>query len=187
MPPRAGSGVAGNCALNNALNFVSFQTVWFAAVIGAAQGHSWLGPIVFGLWALVHFRLSTCRRQDLALLVIAVVAGTLIDSVYQFAGLVEYRGWSLMTALAPLWITVLWANFALALNHSLRWLKGRIIGSVLLGAIGGPISYWAGERLGALEIAQPDWLGLVIIGVVWALITPLLTNSIRHVCFPAIR
>jgi hypothetical protein len=49
----------------------------------------------------------------------------------------------------------LWIVFATTLGHSLRWLMNRPVAAAVAGAIGGPLAYLAGGRLGALEIATP--------------------------------
>ncbi|MEK9778156.1 MAG: DUF2878 domain-containing protein, partial [Methylophilaceae bacterium] len=74
--------------------------------------------------------------------------------------------------LTPLWIVVMWLLFAMTLNHSLSWLKRRYVLSFVFGALGGPLAYVAGEKLGAVEITSD--LSLVILAISWAMITPLL-------------
>ena len=78
-----------------------------------------------------------------------------------------------MPHIAPPWILALWALFASTLNVSLRWLRGRIVVAVVLGAVAGPLSYWAGVRMGAVEFTQPV-VALVALAVGWAVFTPLL-------------
>ena len=58
--------------------------------------------------------------------------------------------------LAPAWILALWALFATTLTCSSRWLKNSLLGPRCFGALGGPLSYWAGMRLGALQFAAPS-------------------------------
>jgi hypothetical protein len=35
------------------------------------------------------------------------------------------------------------------------------------------MSYYAAMRLGALHINQPEWVGLVVVGLMWAVAMPL--------------
>ena len=74
----------------------------------------------------------------------------------------------------PIWIVILWILFAITLNHSLAWLKGRTSLAMLFGLMGGPLVYLAGEKLLAVTIASPNTLIVLAIG--WALITPLLIS-----------
>lgn len=77
---------------------------------------------------------------------------------------------------------VLWLNFAMTLGASLSWLRGRYSAAALLGAAGGPVSYYAGARLGAITVAPG---GLWAIALEWLLATPLLvliSDSWRSAC-----
>ena len=166
--------------MKNLFNFIAFQTVWFAAVLGAAHQLDWAGPLAFAAFTLAHFSFNNShRREDIILLIIAVSVGTLLDSAYKLSQLLVYQGWTVAAYLAPLWISVLWGNIALTLNHSLSWLRGKILLAILFGAIGAPLSYLAGAHLGALEILPPTWFGLTVIGIAWAVMTPVLTNLLR--------
>ena len=66
----------------------------------------------------------------------------------------------------------LWVNFATLINVSLNWLHGKYLLAAILGAVGGPLAYWAGDRLGAIEIAQPLVVPLLAIGLAWGMVTP---------------
>ncbi len=64
----------------------------------------------------------------------------------------------------------LWAAFATTLNHSLRWVMHRPLVATLLGAIGGPLAYLAGAKLGALHLPSLQ-TALPLIGVAWGIAT----------------
>ena len=68
--------------------------------------------------------------------------------------------------LAPYWMLSLWIVFATTLNHSLRWLMNRPVAAALAGAIGGPLAYLAGAKLGALSIVTPA-VTLPFIALLW--------------------
>jgi uncharacterized membrane protein YvlD (DUF360 family) len=54
-------------------------------------------------------------------------------------------------------------------------LKRRPLLAVLLGLIGGPLAYWVAANVwNAVDLNGRALLGLAVIGLVWALITPLL-------------
>jgi hypothetical protein len=67
----------------------------------------------------------------------------------------------------------MWMLFATTLNVSLRWLRRYPLAAIALGAIGGPLAYWAGARLGAMEFAAPV-AATAALAFGWALLTPLL-------------
>ena len=56
---------------------------------------------------------------------------------------------------------------------SLRWLRERYLVAALFGLIGGPMSYYAGAKLGGLTFINMQ-AALLALAVGWALITPLL-------------
>ena len=44
----------------------------------------------------------------------------------------------------------------------MTWLHARPLAAVVLGVVGGPLSYLAGERMGALRFLEPRWQGLAL-------------------------
>lgn len=66
----------------------------------------------------------------------------------------------------------LWVNFAATLNGPLRSLRGRYGLSTLLGAVGGPAAYAAGERLGAVTFGDTRALSFAALSAAWALAVP---------------
>jgi hypothetical protein len=138
-----------------------------------------LAAALFALWQLA---VSSERAGDARLIGTALLLGALIDGGLARSGLLSYA--SAAPALppggAPLWILALWVSFALTLNHSLRWLRGRLIPAVLTGAIGGPLAYLAAARLsGAVSFAAPAWQPLAALALGWAVALALLTVGYR--------
>jgi uncharacterized membrane protein (UPF0136 family) len=61
----------------------------------------------------------------------------------------------------------------------MSWLKGKPLLASVLGAIFGPLSYMAGERLGAMEFVNYQ-SAIIALALIWALVMPLLvTVAIR--------
>jgi hypothetical protein len=56
--------------------------------------------------------------------------------------------------------------FVMTLRHSLGWLRGRYLLAAALGAVAGPLAYWAGSKLGAIELAGTTRAALAI-GAAW--------------------
>lgn len=155
------------------LNAVLFQAVWFAAVLGAARGMPWLGPLVLLPVLSIHLLLCTDRRGETKLLLFAGIAGFLFDTLLTLFGIFIPRPWLLSAPFSPPWMIGLWLNFAATLNYSLGWLRGRLLLAAVFGAVGGPLAYYGGAQLGAtLTLPTPISLGVLAIG--WGLMTPLL-------------
>jgi hypothetical protein len=162
-----------------AVNFFLFQAGWFACVLGAARGFPWQGALVALLIAAFVVLRAKHPRAELALVAAAAVAGFAFDSALALTGWVDFEGAVPAPLLAPIWMVALWALFATTINVSLRWLREWPALGVLFGAVGGPVAYYAGERLGALQFV--DLLpGLVAVGAGWALATPLLFALARR-------
>jgi len=75
-------------------------------------------------------------------------------------------------------MVALWASFATTLNVSLRALHGRLIAS-LLGAVGAPLAYYSGQKLGAVQMVNAG-AALAVVAAGWALLTPLLLLAARR-------
>lgn len=165
-------------------NLLSFQLVWMATVAGAAHGLWWAGPVAVALFAAWQLPLSPVPRADLALMGIAAIAGFVIDSALVLSGLLSFHTSVPWDFAAPVWIVALWVSFALTLNHSLESLKRRPLLAMLLGLLGGPLAYWAAARVwAAVDLNGSALLALAVIGLVWALLTPLLlglADRLKH-------
>jgi Protein of unknown function (DUF2878) len=95
------------------------------------------------------------------------------------AGLMRFDGGTLLAGTAPVWMVALWATFATTLNVSLRALHGRLIAASLLGAVGAPFAYYAGQKLGAVQMVNAG-AALAVVAAGWALLTPLLFLAARR-------
>jgi len=155
------------------LNFAAFQLGWFACVLGAANGQPWVGLPVVGLAIALHLLLAERPALEARLILVAMATGLVADSLLASSGWLRYASPAPAAALAPYWILAMWALFATTLNVSMKWLKGNPGLAALLGAACGPLSYMAGQRLGALEFVDFQ-AGTLALAVTWALAMPFL-------------
>ena len=158
-----------------AINVALFQVAWFAAVLGAARGMLWLGPLVVLPTLAVHLALQDDRRGEVKLLLTAAMLGFAFDTALAAAGFFTPRQHLYPRPFSPPWMVCLWLNFAATLNVSLAWLRNRYLLAALFGAIGGPLAYYSGAKLGATE-AIPTTTGMLLLSLGWAVITPLLVR-----------
>jgi apolipoprotein D and lipocalin family protein len=149
-------------------NIVAYQAAWFACVLGAAYGMPWVGAAVCFAVVAAHLALTQQRAVKLKLIGAAILVGLLVDTALLRSGHLWFVSGTWPKGIAPYWMLSLWAAFATTFNHSLRWVVSRLWVSTLLGAIGGPLAYLAGAKLGALHIAAPQ-TALPMIGVAWGL------------------
>jgi hypothetical protein len=154
-------------------NLVGFQLVWASAVGGAARGWWWAGPLALLAFAAWQLAVSRTSRTDAQLLLVCAAVGIAIDTLWVQLGWMRFEAAVPWSGLAPIWIIAMWMGFALTLNHSMAALKPYPWLGAMLGAVGGPLAYWAaGTAWGAVTIADPAaYVGLA---VAWAVLTPLL-------------
>ena len=75
----------------------------------------------------------------------------------------------------PLWLAIVWLLFATIINYALGWLKSRLWLASLLAFISAPGSYYLGARLSeSMSFTDNVPLGLLVIGLGWAIILPVL-------------
>ncbi|BCX17367.1 MAG: membrane protein [Geminicoccaceae bacterium] len=162
------------------VNLAGFQAGWFACVLGAAHGVPWLGPLVAA--PVLTWHLATARHPGRAALLLAVAAlvGLGLDTLLIRAERIAFSEGVLLEGWAPYWMVCLWALFASTFEVSLRWLREKPVLAALFGALGGPLAYWAGARLGAATLLEPVWAGLLLVSLVYALATPLLMLLARE-------
>ncbi len=131
-------------------NFVFFQTLWFSCVLGAGgYGLHWLA-----LGALVPISVLTwfskTRAADVAVAIVALCMGLIIDNLWINLGILSYPD----SVFAPYWIALLWVGLGLTVNHSMSWFRDRpLIGSAIVGAFA-PVTYLTGQRFGAVVVEE---------------------------------
>ena len=155
------------------INFIVFQLAWFAAVLGAAHSMPWLGIVAVPAALVLHLALSPEWRPELLLALAAAAMGFLADSALIALGVFSPVSFVFPVPFSSLWMVMLWVNLATTLNASMNWLRGRYALAVVLGAIGGPMAYYSGAKLGAMT-RIPDSGDLLGIGSAWAIAFPLL-------------
>ena len=155
------------------INVALFQAAWFAAVLGTARGIFWLGPVAMIPTLAIHLVLQENRRGEVKLLLAAGLLGFVFDTTFVAGGVFTPLQHLFLRPFSPPWMICLWLNFAATLNVSMAWLRGRYRLAGILGAIGGPLAYYSGAKLGATE-ALPTTTGMLLLAVGWGIMTPLL-------------
>lgn len=150
--------------MNPLLNIAIYQLVWFVAVIGG-ESLAWLALVLI----LVHFVLTPLPKTDLVLAVLVLIIGMVVDGTLRQSGFFVFAEDRFPI---PLWLGCIWIALATLFNHSLHWLKKRLVLAGLLGAIGGPIAYLAGGRLGVAEFSLSLPWSITVLALVWGLLVP---------------
>lgn len=156
------------------LNFICFQLGWFACVLGAANHHAWLGVLIALLLLIFHILKSKNSIVEMQLILLAMLFGLLFDLIPLSLGWIKFDEIAYWPSqLPPPWMIALWGLFASTLNLSLSWLKTKRLTAIFLGAICGPLSYWAGARLNALTLVNVNFV-MFYLAFAWAFAVPFL-------------
>jgi Ser/Thr protein kinase RdoA (MazF antagonist) len=159
--------------LERVANAVLFQIGWLTCVLG---GNSlWL--LVALAVLVIHLCCITSWAAEGRLILSVVIVGTAVDSVLRGAGVFAFQDQS---PLIPLWLMLLWALLATTLRHCLAWSARPWWLASLLGAVGGALSYYAGGRLAGVQFPYGELPTLIGIGLLWALLFPLLHGMARR-------
>ena len=154
---------------NVAINYFGFSIVWICCVYSGAQGVTALALIPTLIFLYLHFMIVTDHlKEEIQLILIAILMGLIVDSSFSFFGIVSYNGnISSIPHLAPIWILCMWAGFSAQINHAMNRLRGRYL---LVGFYGllAPLAYMGGEKINAASIADGD-INYAIISISWAI------------------
>ena len=150
-------------------NIFAIQAGWYACTFGVASGRPHLGPLMVFLLALLYIASSSHATKEAVFVVLISSFGTVLDSVHLHAGTYAMDA----QGLTPLVLFALWANFALAIPRSLKFLRKSTLGAAAFGFFGAPLVYSAGQRLGAITFPEHSLGALLPIAVTWMVAVPL--------------
>jgi hypothetical protein len=160
-------------------NFILFQIGWFACVLGGAHDRPWLGTSIAVAIVIWHVGRAPRPRTETILVLLSAGIGATADSILVAADWVRYASGTVVPGMVPVWLVAMWMLFATTLNVSLRWLRRHTFAAIALGAVGGPLAYWGGARLGGMEFVAP-LAATAALAIGWAVLTPLLVRLARR-------
>ena len=152
-------------------NALLFQLGWLACVLG---GGPWL--LLAGAVLAVHLLWVSSWAAEGKLLLSVFLAGSALDSFLLNLGVFDFGE---PRTLIPLWLALLWLLLATTLNHCLAWTAQPWWRGSLLGAVGGPLSYYAGAQLADVGLPYGTWPTLGLLALIWALVMPVLHGFAR--------
>ena len=147
---------------------VVFQVLWGALVMTAGSG--WSAAVAAATVMLVLMQLALCPVPFFAAAAFVGLAGMIglgMDTLLTAVGLLAPVRAIVPFPVAPLWLIGLWIAFAGFLQVTLTYLRERPVSQWLAGAVGGPLAYWSGARLGAITLNGPLPLALGILALSW--------------------
>lgn len=162
--------------MSRLIDFVLFQAAWFVAVAAAARGDVWLGVLAMSPVVVIHLVRVQDRVREAGYLFVAGAFGLVLDTLLSVLEVFSYpsseTSWTAW--IVPPWIVALWVGFATLPRASLSWLDGRPALAALVGAVGGPLSFLGGMRLGAIAPGTQGATTWILLAAEYALATPLL-------------
>jgi hypothetical protein len=153
---------------------VGVHVGWFGCVLGATNGHPLVGPGIVALLMTFHATISSRTWYLVKLSAITAVLGAVLDGVLTIAGVLSFPatvnvGWP-----SPIWMIAMWVNLVPALDDLALLLGPGVVLPAIVGAVGGPLAYFAGANLGAVTLIPSTLIALGFIGLEWAFAMPVL-------------
>ena len=165
--------------MNILLNAVVFKIAWLSTIFGGANGLPLLGPLAVMAAVGIHLWRAPEPTRELTLVIMTGAIGFSCDSGMGAAGWLSYSSGTFVAGLAPYWILAMWMLFATTLNVTFRWLHNRTGLAAMMGAVFGPLSYFAGSAAGAVNIIEPA-IVFTVLSVSWAILLPGLLQLARQ-------
>lgn len=166
-------------------NWFWFYFGFVAALSGSNMGYPGSGPVVIVGWLVGHLVNSKHPWGEIKLLFASAGIGYVLDGMITLMGVLHFHESSVWGWPIPLWMVMMWPNFAATLNSSMKWLRGRYRTGSVLGAIAGPFSYYGGVQWQSVDLGWSFWPAMIVIGIEWAMAMPaLLWLSARWVPGP---
>lgn len=154
-------------------NLVMFKMGWIACVALAAAGQPLWATVAVAFVVALHLAAVPVVVKEAMLLAASAVIGLAWESLLVWTGLVSYPASGALAPLAPYWIVAMWVLFATTINHGLKWVKKSWAIAALAGMVGGPLAFYGGSAMGAVEFSH-TLTSLLAIGAGWAVLMPLL-------------
>ncbi len=164
----------GLALMTRVVNLLIYQLGWFACVLGATFERTWLGVAFAMSLVCIHMLLTTDRPNQARLLFAALCVGVCVDTLLLILGVLSFPSGSIVDWLPPVWMSVLWIQFATTFRYCLSWLSGRYALCSMAALFGAPLAFVGGERLGAVVLFSPRVTNLLILGTLWAIAFPML-------------
>lgn len=152
-----------------------FYVAWYGIVASAAMERVYLGLLLSAVVLIAHFYMIERRVHEALLMLIIVSVGFVIDTSLIHYGVLRFASPNpLNPDVAPFWILALYAVISTSINHSFSYIGQHMWLVAGFGAIGAPVCYFFGAKLGAAELLFPHYGSLFVLSIVWLFYLPLM-------------
>ena len=145
---------------------VFFQLAWFGCVFLAGTAPL-AAAVPMGLWAVIALQMSEDRRTDVQLMLSVSLLGFAMDSTLIHLNVIITE-----SMVSPPWLISMWMGFALTVRWAYVALEDKPLLLCILGGVAGALSYRAGASFGGVDLAEPSYWSLGVIGGCWGVVFP---------------
>jgi hypothetical protein len=146
------------------INALMFNVAWLGCVL---MGNAFIAVVL--AWLVLHLYYSECPTAEIRFITLVTFIGCVIDSALMHFGVFIFFEHAL---LLPWWLLFIWVSFALTINASLRFFQVSVVLQLVIGLVVAPLSYFAGNALGAVKFGYSNGVTFVILSFVWAVLLP---------------
>lgn len=153
-------------------NALIFQVLWFICV----QGNNLAALLATIVVVSIHWYAFSRRLSEWSLIIIFIFIGIIWESIVASTSLIRFSSSMLFgstsspIAIAPLWLTCLWAGFAMTLRHSMAWLAKSALLRLALCVVFVPVSYYGGAVFSQSQFPNGPIVGLFAESVAWCVL-----------------
>ncbi|MEK9657260.1 MAG: DUF2878 domain-containing protein [bacterium] len=158
--------------MNILISIIVFQVIWFFAAIMAGKGLPLYSVSAIGVSLVGHWLCSKNKKNSALFYLSAAGLGFIADTCLIQIGVMTMT--SRVKDVSPLFMVGMWCHFVSTFDYSLAWVHKHKKIAVLLGGIAGPLAYWSGEKLGALQLNESLGYSLGWIAFMWIVTMPTL-------------
>ena len=151
----------------NLFTILGFKVVWLSCVFGELYISSLFGFISGIIFLLIFLFFKIEKITAIKIILFFSLIGYFFDSLLSFFSLYRINA-QINFLFLPLWFLVLWPCFSCLLIDVLKFLKNKKIFITILGAIFGPLSYYAGISAGLASVSSMTIF--ILMSFFWAML-----------------
>jgi hypothetical protein len=151
---------------NNLITILGFKIVWLSCVLGEVYIDSLFGFFIGILFLITFLFFVSNKISAIKIILFFSLIGYLFDSSLSFFKLYTIKA-EINFIFLPIWFVVLWPSFCCLFVNVLSFLQNKFFYATVLGAILGPLSYYAGLSLGLANVSNT--MVFLLISIFWSL------------------
>lgn len=153
------------------IDFLLFNVCWMANLYSGIHSRLEIGLGVTVLALGIHLIQDRSPGRETLFLILVALTGYGWDTVLLKTG---YLAFSVDgSSVLPIWLLTQWFAFGIIFRDTLEWMRKRYVLATVLGATGGPLSYYSASRFDLFALGSPTWQSILVMACGWGLLIPL--------------